>query len=353
MRVKPLSLLLLIALAGCEKNEPKPESTRKDADADSARSKVDAIDPNLAEAVAAASAAPGRGAPRAQVEGAPPLDGVFTEGAADKELARGAVPKITLGSAGADPKVQLGPSKTPSKMSGTIQIAVQADPRQPALPILIGVTVEPKKGEAKPAGQAAAAQVVSVRVTSAKVDTTGVPKELDEQLARLKGSKVEYSVLPNGAATGMRLDIAKGAPDDILHSLSDAVGLLTIPYPEQPIGVGGYFMVTSRDELLGLDLVTYRMIKVKEVTPEGVTLDVNTKRYSASRKLELPGMPADIDKTLFQFEAAAEGTVRVAPGALLPGQGELKSGLAAVFAAADPKRRPSIQLQTSAQLNLK
>src|SRR6478752_6277020 len=124
MRAKPLSSLLLlslVALAGCEKNEPKPESTRTDA---SAASKVEAIDPNLAEAVAAASATPAPGAARAQVEGQPPLDGVFAQGGADKELPRGAAPKVTLGSAGADPKVQLGPSK-PAKLSGTIQVAVQ------------------------------------------------------------------------------------------------------------------------------------------------------------------------------------------------------------------------------------
>jgi hypothetical protein len=342
--------LLLLALAGCEKNEPKPESTRQDADA--GLSKVEAIDPNLAEAVAAASAAPGRGAPRPQVEGAPPPDGVFAPGAADKELTRGAVPKITLGSEGADPKVQLGPTKAASKLSGTIQVAVQSDPRQGALPILLGITLEPKKVEAK-AGDKPAAQLVSARITSAKVDTTGIPKELDEQLGRLKGSKVEYSILPNGAASGMRIEVTKGAPDDIVHSLSDALGLLTIPYPDKPIGAGGYFMVTSRDELMGLDLVTYRMIKVKEVTADGVTLDVNTKRYSASRTLDLPGMPPDIDKTLVQFEAASEGTVRVAPGALLPAKGEINSVLAAVFAAADPKRRPSIQLQTRTQLDLK
>jgi hypothetical protein len=349
MRAKSLSLLLLLALVGCEKNEPKPESTRKDADA--GLSKVEAIDPNLAEAVPAASAAPAQGAPRTQVEGAPPLDGVFAPGAADKELARGAVPKITLGSDGADPKVQLGASKTPAKLSGTIQVAVQSDPRQGALPILLGITVEPKKGEAR--GDKPAAQLVTARITSAKIDTTGIPKEVDEQIGKLKGSKVEYSILPNGAASGMHLDVAKGAPEDIVHSLADALGLLTIPYPDKPIGAGGYFMVTSRDELMGLDLVTYRMIKVKEVTPEGVTLDVNTKRYSASRKLELPGMPPEVDKTLFQFDAAAEGTVRVTPGALLPGTGEVNSVLGAVFNATDPKRRPSIQLQTRTQLDLK
>jgi hypothetical protein len=350
MRVTSLTLLLLFTLPACEKNEPKPEATHKEADA--GLSKVEAIDPNLAEAVAAASATPAPGA-RPQVEGGPPADGVFAPGAADKELAKGAPPKVTLGAAGSDPKVQLGPSKTPPKLSGTIQVAVQSDPRQGALPILLGVTLEPKKLEAKASDKAAAAQQVSLRITGAKVDSPGVPKELDDQLARLKGSKVEYAVAANGAIAGMRLDVAKGAPEDILHSLTDSLALLTMPYPEQALGVGGFFMVTSRDDVMGLDLVTYRMVKVKEITAEGVTLDVNTKRYSASRKLELPGMPPDIDRTLFQFDALAEGTVRVTPGALLPGQGEVTSVVSAQFAAADPKRRPGIQLQTRTQLDLK
>ncbi len=353
MRGKSLPLLLLLTLVGCEKNEPKPEATRKDKDADAGLAKVEAIDPTLAEAVAAASAAPAAGAPRAQVEGGPPPDGVFAPGAADKELARGALPKITLGAAGSDPKVTLGPSKTAAKMAGTIQVAVQSDPRQGALPILLGVTLEPKKPADKAGDNAPAAQQVSARITSAKVDTTGIPKELDDQLAKLKGSKVDYSLASNGAVTAMRLEVAKGAPDDIVHALSDSLGLLSIPFPEQPLGAGGFFMVTSRDDLMGLDLVTYRMVKVKEVTPESVTLDVNTKRYSASRRLELPGMPPEIDKTLFQFEALAEGTVRVKPGALLPGQGEINSVLGAQFAAADPKRRAAIQLQTRTQLDLK
>jgi hypothetical protein len=180
-----------------------------------------------------------------------------------------------------------------------------------------------------------------------------VPKEVDQQISKVKGSKIEYGMLPNGTPTGFKVEAAKGAPEDFVRSLSDALALLTMPYPDKPLGAGGYFMVTSRDELMGMDLVTYRMVKVKEVTPEGVTLDVNTKRYSASRTLELPGMPPDMDKNLFQFDAASEGTVRLPLGALLPTQGEINSVLAAQFAAADPKRRPGIQLQSRAQLDLK
>ena len=356
MRTTPLCFLVLLALAGCEKNEPKAETPKEKSDAGA--SKVEAIDPNLAEAVAAASVeGPGRGKAPTQVEGGPPADGVFAPGAADKELPRGALPKITLGSDGSDPKQQLGPSKSAAKLAGTIQVALQADPRQGAIPVLLSLSIEPKKPDAPKEGDKGPVSLpVSVRILNAKIDAPNVPKDLDVQLAKLKGSKIEYSILPSGAGAGFRFDVPKGAPEefkDVVRSLSDALALLTIPYPDKPLGAGAYFMVTSRDDLMGLDLVSYRMIKVKEVTPTGVTLDVNTKRYAASRSFDFPGLPPEIDKTLAEFQANSEGTVQYPTGALLPTQGEVSSVLAAQLAAKDPKQRAMLQFQTRAQLDLK
>jgi hypothetical protein len=354
MRAKSLTLLVLLALAACEKNEPKPESTRKEAKEPDAASKVEAIDPNLAEAVAAASVDKSNSAPP-KVEGGPPPDGVFAPGEADKQIARGALPKVTLGSEGADPKILLGPGKGPSKLSGTVQIAMQQDPRQGAIPILLDVTFEAKKVEAAKDDKPVSLPV-TVRVTSAKIDAPNVPKDLDTSIAKLKGSKVEYSIVPGGAGAGFRLDIPKGAPDefkDVVRGLSESISMLTIPYPEKALGAGGYFMVTSRDEFLGLDLVTYRMIKVKEVTPEGATLDVSTKRYAATRSFDLPGLPPNIDKTLAEFQSASDGSVKYPLGGLLPTQGEISSVLAAQLGGKDVKQRAVLQFQTRTQLNLK
>lgn len=360
MRARALYLsLLLVPLAlGCQKDEPKNEPAKR-SESDAGLSKVEAIDPNLAEAVAAASVAVpgGRGAPPQPAEGGPPADGVFAPGAADKELARGALPKITLGSEGSSPKLQLGVGKNPAKLSGTIQIALQSDPRQGAIPVLMSVTIEPKKLDA--GGDAAKAPVslpVAVKVTGAKIDAPNVPKDLDAQIAKLKGSRIEYSILPGGAGAGFRFDVPKDAPPDfrdMVRSLSDAIALLTIPYPDKPLGAGGYFMVTSRDEFLGLDLVTYRLVKVKQVSAEGATLDVSTKRYAASRSFDLAGLPADIDKNLAEFQATSEGSIELSLGAVLPGKGQVSSVLAAQLGAAERKQRAMLQLQSRAQLDLK
>jgi hypothetical protein len=357
MPVKALPLLVLLATLGCQKTEPPAETNKSDPDAKA--SKVDAIDPSLAEAVAAASVqgpAGGRGAPPAPVEGGPPADGVLAPGAADKEIARGALPKLTLGSEGASPKLQLGVGKSPAKMSGTIQIALQSDPRQGAIPILLNVSVEPKKAEGAKAGDAPVSLPVTVRITGAKIDAPSVPKELDAQLSKLKGSKVEYSMLPSGAGAGFRFDVTQGAPEefkDVVRSLSDALALLTIPFPDKPLGAGAYFMVTSREDSQGMDLVTYRMVKVKQVTEAGATLDVSTKRYAASRAIDVPGLPPEIEKNVADLQASSEGSVEMGAGALLPAKGQVSSVLAAQIGGQDSKQRGMMQAQTRIQLDLK
>jgi hypothetical protein len=183
-----------------------------------------------------------------------------------------------------------------------------------------------------------------------------VPKDIDAQLSKLKGSKVEYSLLPGGAGVGYKFEAAKGASEefkDVVRSLSDAVALLTIPYPDKPLGKGGFFMVTSRDDFLGLDMVTYRMIRVKDMTDQSATLDVSTKRYAASRTFDFPGLPPEVDRNIAEFQANSDGTVQTGFGSVLPGQGQVTSQLMAQFAAKDPKQRLAIQITTRAQLDLK
>ncbi len=354
-----LVLSLLALTLGCDKSESTEAAKR--AEPAASASKAGALDPELAQAFAQASASPTPGAPGAapagQVDGGPPADGVFAPGAADKELLRGALPKITLGSEGSAPRVQLGPSREPVKLSGTIQIALQSDPRQGAIPVLLSLQMEPKKRDAgAEADKPAVSQAVIVRVTGARIDAPSVPKDIDEQVAKLKGTKLEYSVLPSGGGAGFRFDVPKAAPEefrDVARSLSDVLSLLTIPYPDKPLGAGAYFMVTSRDDFLGIDLVSYRLVKVKQVTGNTATIEVNTKRYAASRSIDFPGLPPEIEKNLAEFQANSEGVLELPVGALLPTKGQLSSVLAASLGAMDSKQRAMLQFQARAQLDLK
>src|SRR4051812_51090 len=306
MKTPTSSALILSAVvlasafaSGCDKKEKQHDSESENAtDAGASKAnKVAADEPDLAKAMGSVAAA--RGSATAN-PGGPPPTGIFGPGEADKAAAKGAPASLTLGSDGSEPRVLLGPAPKPGlKRAGTIELATQSDPQQGAIPIQFAVTLEtlkPKTEADAKAGEAPAPMPVVVKVTSAKINAPGVPADLATAVSKLKGSKVEYQVGADGNAANLRTEIPKGTDPgfrDPVQALSDMLLNVALPFPTKPIGLGGFWMVTSRDKIMGLDVVTYRLVKVEKIEGTQVSLSVNTKRYAASPAFELEGLPPD------------------------------------------------------------
>jgi len=344
-----LPLGALVAVAGCEKEQhEKPAAPAASVD------KAAAIDPALAKAVAAASAGVGAGASPGGA-GQPPPGGIFPPGGADREVPAGSPPKVTVGSTGGTPKLQLGPvqPKPGFKTTAVFDVAVQADARQGALPITFGTTIEALKPKTEGAAGAAPEPVtVSVKITSAKLGVSGVPADVEGRVAKLKGSKIEYQVTPNGAASGRRYELPPGSEDlrDHVRVLSDTLALLTLPVPAEPVGVGAMWMVASREGVFGLDLVTYRLVKVEALSADSATLSVATKRYATSNRFDFEGLPPEAPHQLAEFESKSEGKLVLKPGLPLPTSGDIDSGLAATLAMPG-QQRGVIQIQSRVALD--
>jgi hypothetical protein len=336
-------------LAACQ------EKTERSAEPAASVDKNAAMDPAVAKAMAAASAQAAKGA-APSASGGPPPNGIFAPGAADKELTRGAAPKLTLGGTGSEPRVSLGGAqpKPGWKASGSIQLVTQADPRQGGLPIDLGLTLD----ASKPAGDAteggAAFVNVTAKVTSAKVGVTGVPRELEDRIGSLKGARVTYQVAPDGSGSNYKTEGGAGAAEvkDQLRMLEDALALVTLPRPAEPVGVGAVWMATSRDGVFGLDLVTYRLIKVEEVAGNNVTLSIGTKRYAASDKFSMAGLEANAPKDLLEFQARSDGRLTFAVGAPFPQSGEIQSVLGAALGEGG-QQRGVIQIQSRIGLDFR
>jgi len=151
----------------------------------------------------------------------------------------------------------------------------------------------------------------------------------------MKGAKIEYLVGPDGAGTGYRYDVPGGASElvDYLRVLSDTLALVTLPVPKVPLGAGGFFMATTREGVYGLDLVTYRMVKVEKVEGQTVTLSVNTKRYASSKRFDFTGLPPDLPREMIEFDAASDGRLELEVGVPFPTGGEIGSMFAAKLPA--------------------
>jgi hypothetical protein len=166
----------------------------------------------------------------------------------------------------------------------------------------------------------------------------------------LKGAKIEYLVAPDGSGTGFRYELPGAAPElvDYLRALSDALALVTLPAPAEPLGQGAFWMTTTREGVYGLDLVTYRMVKVEKLEGDQVTLSVGTKRYATSDRFEFAGLPPEVPKTLLEFDAKSEGRLEFKAGAPFPSGGEVGSLLAARVGS----EQQAMMVQTQSRVGL-
>jgi len=353
-----LSAVALASLLaeGCDKKEKQRDSEESSAsDAGSSKaSKVAADEPDLAKAMGSVAAA--RANSGASTAGGPPPTGIFGPGEADKAAAKGAPALLTVGSDGSEPRVQLGsPTKAGSKRTGTIDLATQSDPQQGAIPIQFAIALEALKpkaeADAKPSAATPPLTQIVVKVTNARINAPGVPADLASAVSKLKGSRVEYQVGADGTASNLRAEIPKGVDPgfrDPIQALSDLLVAVALPFPNKPVGVGGYWMVTSRDVFMGLDVVTYRLVKVEKIEGTLAHLSVSTKRYAASPAFDIEGLPPDAPKVMGEFRSAGEGKIAVAVGEALPKEGELQSMVGAALGPADSKQRPMVQVQSRA-----
>ena len=350
-----LSLLGLAGavLAGCDKHETQ-DPTEKPTASDAGASKV-ADDPELGRAMASVAAAkPVDDASGNGSADGPPATGIFSPGAADKAMPKGSPALVTLGSDGSAPRVQLGPNPKPgSKRTGSIEVATQADPRQGAIPISLALSIEAQKPKTEGDAGAPSALPMVAKITNATINAPGVPAEIASSVAKLKGSHVDYVLSADGAGSAFHAELSKGvdpAFKDALNSLSDTLMVLTIPFPSKPVGAGAFWMVTTRDTVTGLDVVTYRMVKVEKIEGTQVVLNLGTKRYASSSAFDVAGLPPDAPHVMSEFHADTNGNLIVGAGESFPKSGQLDSVFAAALGAADPatKQRPMVQLQTRA-----
>ena len=237
----------------------------------------------LAQAMAAAATAESTARP-GQAEGEqPPPKGIFEASAAEQLLKAGET-RVTLGDSGANPKMQLSATLAkPLEQRGQVQLGLASDTRG-GIPVDVQfrLNAKPTQSAAKPGMGAAAA--VTLRVESAAL---GRPDPgaaaLNRRLAQLGGSQLQYGLNANGASHDLAYQASKGVDEQllqILYALGEVVSTATLPYPEEPVGAGAYWMAMSRSAVMGVDTLTYRLVKLEKIVGTQLHLKVNVRRYA-------------------------------------------------------------------------
>jgi hypothetical protein len=246
---------------------------------------------------------------------------VFAPGAADKALPLGSPPKVELLNAGGTPKVRLAPAPA-DEQKETVSVTVRL--QGGAIPVEYGLAlkVEKPKDDKKEGPK-------TWRILG-KVAAIGLapqlPHDLSDKLAKLKGTEVRYTLGAQGGASDMGYTLTKDADpalgEAVVKGLVDAIGVSMPPFPADPVGVGGYWMVTDRAATIGADVVRYRVVHLEKIDKDAATLSIEVRQYATKDEADL-GALANVPKlTIVHFESSGKGKIDWTAAGLLPKQGE-------------------------------
>ena len=338
------------AQAGC-KEEPKPTASGSSSASAPPDTTMD-LPPQVKAAIAAASASAARGK-----GDAPPETGVFGPGEADTVHPASRPATLRIGAEGGEPRVSLVPVNPMFKGNAKVTVAIRTGPRN-ALPTAeFFVEMAPEKADAKaPAG---AAQPPAIIVKVKKIEMSSeqlgvVSPEAKKEIEKLKGSQLRIVLGPEGGAGDVTIELAKGAAPDlerVVVTLADALLTLYAPMPAKPVGVGAVWIAESRNSYSGVDLVSYRMYRVTEVSGDDVTISIELKQYAAGPNLRFAGLPPDA--LLQQFDSLGAGEFKLHKGEAFPKEGRFAQQLALGIPAAGQSagRLMQLSLQSNSLLS--
>jgi hypothetical protein len=317
---------------GCSEEEKKTQVADQDA-GDVGKKPV--LGGKLAAAVKAAESA-NAAAPKSG--DGPPETGVFPPGGADKAIAPGAPPKIDLMDAGKDPKVLLAsaPAGEEQKVTAGIVVRLQGG----AIPVDYTLSLKldkPKDDKAKDQDkdkkEAPKSWRVLGKVTQVSI-APQIPHDLADKLGKLKGTEITYNLGESSGATDMKYTLGKDSEpalgEAVVKALVDAIAITEPPLPKDPVGTGGYWMVTDRATVFGVEVVRYRVYRVEKAEKDRATLSVDVRQYAAKDEADLGALGGGQKLNVDRFESQGKGKVVWSATGLAPALAEtqIRTGLA-------------------------
>ena len=318
--------IALFALTGCEeKTSSTTSSTAPKPDDDKTM-----LDPSLGRAIAASSASAVKGprtAPTA--EDGPPPSGVFTLERAEQTHAKGKPLHIEMGTTGAEPRILLTPTTdaVPKTLGFTVATMMGQRRSLPTVDMTFGLKVEKPKKKAGDAGVDLLPMPVTSKLTKVVLSAEQpgqIPPEVAQEVAKMNGSQVNWSFVPTGGISTVSIERSEKARPELEHNLVAVVETLAsaaLPAPKEAVGVGAAWVARSRDIYGGLDLISYRMIRVIKIDGDRITYAVESRQYASSPDMVKPGLPEG--GKLVQFECTASGEFEIVRGQRLAEKGKI------------------------------
>lgn len=176
----------------------------------------------------------------------------------------------------------------------------------------IRTTIEWNVAEVKPDSSRIEFKVLSAKVEGDPKDP--MAKQVNEMLADFKafhgsqrtdsqGRLLEFTVDQNGVNSPQ---VAQ-----MLESIKQSLGQLIAPLPDEAIGVGGAWQVTSHLDQFGIQLMQQATYTVTAIRPTNFDVDVSLVQSAPPGKVSPPGMPEGMTVQLVTLLSNGQGKATI------------------------------------------
>ncbi|MBH8561444.1 hypothetical protein I8748_04490 [Nostoc sp. CENA67] len=158
------------------------------------------------------------------------------------------------------------------------------------------------------------------------IGDTNMPSQLlntvRSQLKKIVGTKGSVIVDNRGYTKQVKLVLPTDLDPNlkqIMQQMTNSLEQLSSPVPQEAVGIGSQWRVTSTLNVGGMNLkqiATYQLVNLKNNV---ATLNINVKQLASSfQKLTTPGLPPGVTLTVKSYDGTGQGQSTLALNQLMP-----------------------------------
>lgn len=179
---------------------------------------------------------------------------------------------------------------------------------------------------------------------------------LEKDLAGLVGMHGKARISTRGVASETELDLAPGAPPSLrgqLDTMRDAIRNMYVPFPEEEVGKGAKWEVTSRVPLSGAMMDTKMLYALTKLDADSAQTDVEVALSAPpNQPMQIAALPPSATATLDSL--AGKGSGKATPSFVrLVGAGSSKLSMEAAFGVAMQGEKVQMKMQSEVVVSLR
>jgi hypothetical protein len=183
------------------------------------------------------------------------------------------------------------------------------------------------------------------------IGVSAVEGDAPTLFSELEGTRIRCSCSPTGIGTVRSIeseDVAEVEDNPILKSLTSGLGNgiheVTVPLPEEPVGIGARWEVTRTVTQMKLRLIQTTIYELTGSTDDTARIHVAVAQTATEQKIELPGVPSGAEVRIASLHAGGSGDVELRLTEIVPVASSLSMKIEAELEVRDEEESHTIEM---------